>query len=72
MLAAQVGVAGSTIIGNNVMIGGQSGISGHLKIGNGVQIGGASGVISDLTDNLKVMGYQEVPMREFIKLRKKN
>ena len=71
MLAGQVGIAGSTILGNSVMIGGQAGISGHLKIGNGVQIGGASGVISDIADNLKVMGYPAVPMREFLKLRKK-
>ena len=34
----QVGIAGSSIIGNNVKIGGH-GISGHLKIGNNVEIG---------------------------------
>ena len=32
MIAGQVGFAGSSIIGNNVSIGGQAGISGHLKI----------------------------------------
>ena len=71
MIAGQVGIAGSAIIGDSVMIGGQAGISGHLKIGNNVQIGGGSGVTTDIPDNLKVMGYPAVPMRDFVKLRKK-
>ena len=71
MIAGQVGIAGSTIIGNNVMIGGQAGVSGHLKIGNNVKIGGGSGVINDISDNLQVMGYPAVPLKEFIKQRKK-
>ena len=31
IIAGQVGFAGSSTLGNNVMIGGQAGISGHLK-----------------------------------------
>ena len=31
-MAAQVGIAGSSKIGKNVLIGGQAGISGHLKL----------------------------------------
>tara|TARA_Y100000590_G_scaffold469365_1_gene656522 strand:- start:4895 stop:5896 length:1002 start_codon:yes stop_codon:yes gene_type:complete len=72
MIAGQVGFAGSSQIGNNVLIGGQSGISGHLKIGNNVKIGGGSGVINDIEDNSQVMGYPAIPLKEFIKLRKKN
>ena len=71
MIAGQVGIAGSTIIGNNVMIGGQAGISGHLNIGNNVKIGGGSGVINDILDNQQVMGYPAVPLKEFVKQRKK-
>ena len=72
MMAAQVGIAGSTTIGNNAVIGGQAGISGHLKIGNDVKIGGASGVTRDIPDNSKVMGYPAVPLRDFVKMRRKN
>ena len=72
MIAGQVGFAGSTILGDNVVIGGQAGISGHLKIGNNVKIGGGSGVVNDISDNCQVMGYPAVPLKEFIKLRKKN
>jgi len=71
MIAAQVGFAGSSTLGNNVVIGGQSGISGHLKIGNNVKIGGGSGVVNDLPDNSQVMGYPAIPLRDFVKLRKK-
>ena len=67
MLAAQVGISGSTIIGDNVMIGGQAGISGHLKIGDNVKIGGGSGVIKDIPDNTKVMGYPAKDIKNFIK-----
>tara|TARA_Y100000590_G_scaffold259023_1_gene290691 strand:+ start:542 stop:1537 length:996 start_codon:yes stop_codon:yes gene_type:complete len=71
MIAGQVGFAGSSILGDNVVIGGQAGISGHLKIGNNVKIGGGSGVINDISDNQQVMGYPAIPLKEFIKLRKK-
>ena len=70
-IAGQVGVAGSTVIGNNCMIGGQAGISGHLKIGDNVYIGGHSGVLNNLENNSKVMGFPAVPMRDFLKGRKK-
>ena len=71
MIAGQVGFAGSSTLGDSVIIGGQAGISGHLKIGNNVKIGGGSGVINDIPDNEKVMGYPAIPLKDFIKKRKK-
>ena len=71
MIAGQVGFAGSAQLGNNVIIGGQAGISGHLRIGNNVSIGGASGVIKNIPDNSKVMGYPAIPLKDFVKQRKK-
>ena len=70
MIAAQSGIAGSTIIGNNVKIGGQTGISGHLSIGNNVKIGGKSGVIANIEYNKTVMGYPAKSIREFLKDKK--
>jgi len=67
MIAAQVGISGSTVIGNNVSIGGQSGISGHLKIGNNVKIGGKTGVIKNIDDNKTVMGYPAIEFRDFVR-----
>ena len=71
MIAGQVGFAGSSTLGDNVVIGGQAGISGHLNIGNNVKIGGGSGVINDIPDNHQVMGYPAVPIKEFVRQRKK-
>ena len=71
MIAGQVGFAGSSNIGDNVSIGGQAGVSGHLKIGNNVRIGGGSGVVKDIPNNTTVMGYPAVPLKEFVKQRKK-
>ena len=71
MIAGQVGFAGSSTIGDGVSIGGQAGISGHLKIGNNVKIGGGSGVVKDIKDNEIVMGYPAVPLRDFLKNKKK-
>ena len=71
MIAGQVGFAGSSIIGDNVSIGGQAGISGHLKIGNNVKIGGGSGVVKDVKDNITVMGYPAVSLKNFIRNSKK-
>ena len=71
MIAGQVGFAGSSTLGDNVVIGGQAGISGHLNIGSNVKIGGGSGVINDIPNNQQVMGYPAVPLKEFIKQRKK-
>ena len=67
IITAQVGFAGSSILGDKVSIGGQAGISGHLKIGNNVQIGGGSGVIKNLPDNTRVMGYPAKDIRTFLK-----
>ena len=44
VMAAQVGIAGSTKLGKNIMIGGQAGIVGHIDIADGVKIGAQSGV----------------------------
>ena len=71
MIAGQVGFAGSSTLGDNVVIGGQAGISGHLNIGSNVKIGGGSGVINDIPDNFQVMGYPAVPLKEFIKQRRR-
>ena len=44
VIAAQVGISGSTKLGSNIVIGGQAGIAGHLTIGNGTKINGRAGV----------------------------
>jgi len=47
VMAAQVGVAGSTTIGSNSMFGGQVGVSGHISLCDGLIVAAQSGVTSD-------------------------
>lgn len=44
VMAAQVGIAGSTKLGKNMMLGGQVGIVGHAEFADGIKIGAQSGV----------------------------
>ena len=56
VIAAQVGISGSTKIGTGVMIGGQAGIVGHIDIGDGAKINAQSGVSKTLEPRKAVTG----------------
>jgi UDP-3-O-[3-hydroxymyristoyl] glucosamine N-acyltransferase len=55
-MAAQVGIAGSTIVGKNCVFGGQAAVSGHIKIGDGTKLGPKSGVMSSVKPNSVLLG----------------
>ena len=57
VIAAQVGIAGSSTIGSHVRMGGQAGISGHLRVGDGSSIGAQAGVTKDVPAGETVSGY---------------
>lgn len=56
VVAAQVGISGSTKVGKNVMIGGQVGTVGHITIGDGAKINGQSGITKSIAPGLAVTG----------------
>ena len=56
VIAAQVGIAGSTILEENVTLAGQVGIVGHLTIGKGSIIAAKSAVFQSLDPNSIVSG----------------
>jgi len=56
VMAAHVGIAGSTVIGKNCVFGGQAGVSGHISIGDGVKIGPQTGVMSSVKPNSVLLG----------------
>ncbi len=60
IFCAQVGLAGSTTVGNVVYMGGQVGAAGHITIGDGVMVGAQSGVASDTKPNEKLFGSPAV------------
>ena len=64
-MAAQVGIAGSTKIGKNVLIGGQAGISGHIKIADQTKIVAQSGIPSSIKKAETLMGSPGIPLDDF-------
>src|SRR5260370_15396888 len=56
IICGQVGIAGSTVVGDGVMMGGQVGVSDHLTIGAGVRIAAKSGVMRDVEAGMAVGG----------------
>jgi len=56
VIVAQVGISGSTVLGDFVQVGGQAAMAGHLHIGDGAQIGPQAGVISDAPAGAVLLG----------------
>jgi UDP-3-O-[3-hydroxymyristoyl] glucosamine N-acyltransferase len=67
VLAGQVGISGSTKLGDFVMAGGQAGLAGHLTIGSGARIAAQSGVMRDVGPGETVCGAPAVPIGLFMK-----
>ena len=53
---AQVGVSGSTKLGQRVILAGQVGLVGHIELGDGVQVGAQSGVSRSVPAGQDVSG----------------
>ena len=66
-LVAQVGIAGSTELGDYVQVGGQSGFAGHLKIGNRARVYSKSAVFEDVPEGVWVRGIPAVSQREYVR-----
>jgi UDP-3-O-[3-hydroxymyristoyl] glucosamine N-acyltransferase len=67
VLVAQVGISGSTEVGDFVMMGGQAGLTGHLRIGDRARIGAKSGVMADVAAGAEMAGAPAMPAREFFR-----
>jgi UDP-3-O-[3-hydroxymyristoyl] glucosamine N-acyltransferase len=62
VIAAQVGISGSTKIGKGVMMGGQSGTIGHIVIADGIKIAARTGITKEFKEaGITLSGY---PARE--------
>ncbi len=66
-IAAQVGIAGSSVLEDFVFVGGGTGIAPHITIEKGKQIVPYSGVMTDIKGEPILMGYPAVGKREFFK-----
>lgn len=67
VIAALTGISGSSKIGKNCMLAGQVGVTGHIAIGDNVRIGGQTGVMTNVADNLVVMGSPAQNHKDFMR-----
>jgi len=67
IMASQVGISGSTEVGEGCQLGGQVGLAGHISIGDHVKIAAKSGVMSDLPANGTYAGIPAMPHRRWLK-----
>lgn len=67
VMAAQVGVSGSTKIGKQCMFGGQVGLGGHITVGDNANIGAQSGIISNVKPDAKIIGAPAIPVKDFFR-----
>ncbi len=57
IIMAQVGIAGSTVVEDDVMLAGQAGLADHLTVGRGARVAAQSGVIGNIAPGATVSGY---------------
>jgi UDP-3-O-[3-hydroxymyristoyl] glucosamine N-acyltransferase len=67
VIVAQVGISGSTVLEDQVVVAGQAGIAGHLRVGMGSRIGGQAGVMADLPPRSEVVGAPAQPVKAFFR-----
>lgn len=67
VVVAQAGISGSTVLEDNVMLGGQAGLTGHLRIGRRARIGAQAGVMADVPAGADVVGSPAQPVRAFFR-----
>lgn len=67
VVVAQMGIAGSAMLGDFVQVSRQAAIAGHICIGQGDRIGAQAGVMSDMSTAAKVVVSPAQSRREFFR-----
>ena len=60
-----MGIAGSSVLEDYVVIGGQGGVAGHITIGTGAQIAGASHAKDSVPPGARMIGTPARTLREW-------
>jgi len=68
IIVSQVGVSGSTKLGDFVTLGGQVGVAGHLEIGSRVMVAAKSGIHSNISAGQVVSGSPGMPHKEWLRM----
>ncbi len=61
LIVSQVGISGSTVIQDYVVIGGQVGVAGHITIGEGSMVAAQSGIVSSVPPKSIMFGSPALP-----------
>ena len=67
LLAAQVGIAGSSTLEDRVTLAGQVGVAGHLTIGAGVVATAQTGIPNSVDAGAFISGYPAIDNRDWLK-----
>lgn len=67
ILCGQVGIAGSTVLGNGVVMGGNSAARDHVKIGDGTMVAARGGVGSDTKPGEVLAGFVGVDHKQWLR-----
>jgi UDP-3-O-[3-hydroxymyristoyl] glucosamine N-acyltransferase len=65
VIVAQSGVAGSSRLGDFVVMGAHSGVLGHVNVGNGTQIAGMTHIKDDVGPGMKMGGTPARPFNDW-------
>ena len=67
LVMAGVGIAGSTRIGNDVILAGHVGVTDHLVIGDRARVAAKSAVFGDIPPGASFSGHPARPHRQFLR-----
>lgn len=67
VVCAQVGIAGSAVLGDGVVLGGQVGVAGHLTVGDGAKVQAQSGIGADVPPGQVLHGTPAFGYRDYQK-----
>ena len=67
LLAAQAGVAGSSVLEDEVTLAGQVGVAGHITIGKGTIATAQTGIPNSVDPGSFISGYPAISNREWLK-----
>jgi UDP-3-O-[3-hydroxymyristoyl] glucosamine N-acyltransferase len=67
LLAAQTGIAGSSVVEDDVVFAGQVGVAGHITIGKGTIATAQTGISNSTEPRSFVSGYPAIPNRDWLK-----
>lgn len=70
LICGQVGLAGSSVIGDRVVLGGQVGVSDNITIGDDVVAGGASKIFTRVKAGEVILGHPAVAMKTSLAMQK--